>query len=245
MNWYARTEQLLQQENVQQLNQAKVAVYGMGGVGSYAVEALARAGVGHLRVVDFDTVNPTNINRQLFAVTSSIDKPKVALAKERILSINPQCKVDCRNEFITADTVASLLEPPVDIVVDAIDSVASKVNLIAKAYEQNIPVVTSMGAGGRMDSSQIFTGDISESKICPLAKIIRKRLHRRDIYKGIRCVYSLEVPLNKLPYNSEDADEAPTHGRPRTPIGTISYMPGIFGLKVAEEVIRMVLDPVS
>jgi tRNA A37 threonylcarbamoyladenosine dehydratase len=144
--------------------------------------------------------------------------------------------------FINADTVEELLEPEVDVVVDAIDSVSSKVNLIVAAYEKGYPGVTSMGAGGRIDSSQIHAGDISESTVCPLAKIIRKRLHRRGVFEGIRCVYSVEPAENKLPYNEEDADEPQEHGRQRTPIGTISYMPGIFGLKVAEEVIRLILN---
>ena len=245
MNWYARTEQLLKRSKVEKLAKSSVAVFGMGGVGSYAVEALARSGIGHLRLVDFDTVNPSNINRQLFALTTTVDKPKVVLAQERVAAINPDCKVDGRGVFINADTVEGLLEPAVDVVVDAIDSVSSKVNLIVAAYEKRLPVVTSMGAGGRTDSSQIRSGDISESTICPLARIIRKRLHRRGVYEGIRCIYSVERAENKLPYNEEDADGPPVHGRARTPIGTISYMPGIFGLKVAEEAIKMLLKNVG
>ncbi len=242
MKWYARTEQLLQKDNIEKLHKSSVAVYGMGGVGSYAVEALARAGVGYLRLVDFDTVNPSNINRQLFALSSTVERPKVELAQERVKEINPQCKVDSRNVNINAETVDDLLQPEVDVIIDAIDSVSSKVNLIVAAYEKNYPIVTSMGAGGRTDSSKIYAGDISESTICPLAKIIRKRLHRRGVFEGIRCIYSIERAENKLPYNEEDVDEPPANGRPRTPIGTISYMPGIFGLKVAEEAIKIIIN---
>lgn len=241
MKWYARTEQLLQKENIDKLRQSRIAVFGLGGVGSYTVEALARAGVGYLRLVDFDTINPTNINRQLFALTTTIGVPKVNLAEERVKTIYPQCQVDTRNILINADSVDALLEPAVDVVVDAIDSVSSKVNLIVATYEKGYPIITSMGAGGRTDSSRIRVGDISESTICPLAKIIRKRIHRRGVYNGIQCVYSIERAENKLPFDCEDVDKPSGKGRARTPIGTISYMPGMFGLKVAEEAIGLIL----
>jgi tRNA A37 threonylcarbamoyladenosine dehydratase len=241
VNWYARTEQLLGKEGWEALKRARVAVFGLGGVGSYAVEALARAGIGYLRIADFDVVNISNINRQLFALQSTLGKPKVEAARQRILDINPSCEVDGRNCFINAQSIDELLSPALDIVVDAIDSVSSKVSLIHAAREKGYAVVSSMGAGGRTAGAQIHAGDISESFNCPLARMIRKRIHRRGIYEGIRCVYSIEKARNKLPFKNEDVDRAEGRGRQRTPIGTISYMLGLFGLRVAEEVIAILL----
>jgi tRNA threonylcarbamoyladenosine dehydratase len=243
MRWFARTEQLVGPEGYERLKQARVAVYGLGGVGSFAVEALARAGVGHLRVVDHDVVNPSNLNRQLFALRSTIGKPKADVAAERIRDINPDCEVDARRAFINGDSVAELLEPRVDVVVDAIDSVNAKVALMQAAFEAGIPVVSSMGAGGRQDGGGVLLGDLSETDVCPLAAVIRKRLRRRGIATGIRCVYSTEPCRNDLPPNPVDVDAHVGPGRKRTPLGTLSYMPALFGLRVAEEVIRMLLTP--
>jgi tRNA A37 threonylcarbamoyladenosine dehydratase len=241
MRWFARTEQLLGAEGLERLTRARVAVFGLGGVGSYACEALARAGVGHLRLVDYDCVNATNLNRQLFALHSSIGQPKVDLAAARILDINPACEVDPRRVFINAETVAGLLEPEVDLVVDAIDSLSSKVLLLEAALARGPKVVSSMGAGGRMDGGQVACGDLDETRICPLARVVRQRLHRRGIRTGIRCVYSLEPARNTLPHDPRDAGEHVGSGRARTPIGTISYMPALFGLRVAQEAIALLL----
>ena len=241
MRWFARTEQLLGVEGLERLAQARVAVFGLGGVGSFAVEALARAGVGHLRLVDYDCTNITNINRQLFAVHSTLGQSKVALASARVLDINPACQVDARQVFINPETVGALLEPGVDVVVDAIDSLSSKVELLEACVSRGLRVVSSMGAGGRMDGDQTFCGDLDETRICPLAKVVRQRLHRRGIRTGIRCVYSLEPALNTLPHDPRDVGEHQGTGRPRTPIGTISYMPALFGLRVAQEVISLLL----
>jgi tRNA A37 threonylcarbamoyladenosine dehydratase len=243
MRWHARTEQLVGAEAYGRLQAFRVGVYGLGGVGSFAVEALARAGIGHLRVVDHDVVNPSNLNRQLFALRSSIGRPKAEVAAERIRDINPDCGVDARRAFINGDSVAELLAPELDIVVDAIDSVNAKVALMQAAFERNIPTVSSMGAGGRLDGSRILLGDLSETDVCPLAAIIRKRLRRRGITTGIRCVYSTEPCRNDLLPNPIDLDAHVGPGRKRTPLGTLSYMPALFGLRVAEEVIRMILAP--
>jgi tRNA A37 threonylcarbamoyladenosine dehydratase len=241
MRWFARTEQLVGPEGYERLQSARVAVYGLGGVGSFAVEALARAGIGHLRVVDHDVVNPSNLNRQLFGLRSTLGRPKTDVAEERIRDINPDCRVDARRAFINGDSVTELLDPPVDVVVDAIDSVNAKVALMQAAFEQGVRMVSSMGAGGRQDGSQILVGDLSETDVCPLAAIIRKRLRRRGITTGIRCVYATEPCRNDLPPNPVDIDIHVGAGRKRTPLGTLSYMPALFGLRVAEEVIRMIL----
>jgi tRNA A37 threonylcarbamoyladenosine dehydratase len=241
MRWFARTEQLLGAEALARLAGARVAVFGLGGVGSFAVEALARAGVGRLRLVDYDCTNATNVNRQLFALHSSLGQPKVALAAARVLDINPACQVEPRQVFINGETVGALLEPGVDVVVDAIDSLSSKVLLLEACVARGLRVVSSMGAGGRLDGAQVHCGDLDETRICPLARVVRQRLHRLGIRTGIRCVYSLEPARNTLPYDPGDAGGHQGEGRPRTPIGTISYLPALFGLRVAQEVLAMLL----
>jgi tRNA threonylcarbamoyladenosine dehydratase len=241
MRWYARTEQLLGREAMARLEGATVAIFGLGGVGSYACEALARAGVGGLRLVDYGTVDLSNINRQLFALHSTVGRTKVELAAQRVLDINPACRVDVRPGFVNAETVEDFLEGPPDVVVDAIDSLNSKVTLLEAAWRRGIPLVASMGAGGRMDASQIRVGDLSETLICPLARMVRLRLRRRGVSRGIPCVYSVEPSRNTTPHDPQDAGEHVGTGRVRTPIGTVSYLPAIFGLRVAQEVLAELL----
>lgn len=241
MNQFARTAQLLGPESMEKIKNATVAVFGLGAVGSFAVEALARTGVGNLMLIDFDRVDASNINRQLLALHSTIGREKSALACERIKDINPGCNVTVFNSFVNADSLEDLLSQQMDVVVDAIDGLNSKINLIVSARQQNLAVVSSMGAGGRTDTAMIRTGDISETSVCPLARVVRQRLHRRGLYEGVRAVYSIEKPLNKQPYRSEDAqDPLPVHGRFRPPIGTVSWIPGIFGLTIAGEVIQII-----
>ncbi len=228
---------------MEKIKKAKVAVFGLGAVGSFAIEALARTGVGSLTLIDFDTVEASNINRQLFALNSTIGRKKADLACERIKDINPVCRVEIHNSFINAQSLGNLLSKDIDVVVDAIDGLNSKVNLIVEAVKLNLEVVSSMGAAGKRDISMIRTGDISETQVCPLARVVRQRLHRRGIYKGIRAVYSIEKPLNKQPYNAEDAVEPMSdHGRSRPPIGSVSWVPGVFGLTMAGEVINILIN---
>ena len=241
MNQFARTEQLFGKKSMEKIKNATVAVFGLGAVGSFALEALARTGVGNLFLIDFDKVDVSNINRQLFALNSTIGRPKVDLACERVKDINPLCNVKICNSFVNADSLGELLSTDIDVVVDAIDGLNSKINLIVSAKQQNLAVVSSMGAAGRIDISMIRTGDISETSVCPLARVVRQRLHRRGLYEGVRVVYSIEKPLNKQPYKSEDAQEPlPVHGRFRPPIGTVSWVPGVFGLTIASEVINII-----
>ena len=239
MRWFARTEQLLGADAMARLGAARVAVFGLGGVGSFAVEALARAGVGHLRLVDYGSSDATNLNRQLFALRSTLDLPKVEAAAARILDINPDCRVDPRRAFLDPGTVGGLLEPELDLVLDAIDSLSSKVLLLAACVERGLPVLSSMGAGGRVDGAQVQVGDLSETKVCPLARMVRQRLGRLGIRTGIRCVYSEEPARNTLPHDPRDTAEHFGTGRRRTPIGTVSYMPALFGLRLAQEAIGM------
>lgn len=242
MRWYARTEQLLGPEAVARLAGARVAVFGLGGVGSFAVEALARAGVGHLRLVDYGTVDASNINRQLYALHSTLGCRKVDLAAARVRDINPDAQVDPRPGFVNAETVAALLEGPLDLVVDAIDSLNSKVTLLEAALGLGLPLISSMGAGGRLDGAQVQVADLAETRICPLARMVRLRLRRRGIQGGIPCVFSPEPARNVTPYLPQDQGEHFGAGRVRTPIGTISYLPALFGLRVAQEGLRMLLE---
>jgi tRNA A37 threonylcarbamoyladenosine dehydratase len=242
MNRFNRTEQLIGKKGLQKLSQARVAVFGLGAVGSYAVEALARAGIGHLRLVDFDVVNMSNINRQLYALTSTVGKPKAELAAERVRDINPDCVVDARQAFFTTDTVDDLLAGPLDAVVDAIDSVGPKILLIAEAVKRGYFVVSSMGAASRLDANAITTVDISETWNCPLARFVRKRLRRHGIASGVRCVYTPEPAQNKLPPVESEPELAPqVKGRRKKVIGSMSYVTGIFGLKATGVVVGYLL----
>lgn len=245
MNQFARIEQLLGSLALEKIKQARVAVFGLGAVGSFATEALARSGVGYLRLVDFDTVDASNINRQLFALNSTIGQQKAVVAKERVKDINPHCQVEVHSAFVNADSLTDLLSPDLDMVVDAIDGLNSKVNLIFGAKEMGLDLVSSMGAGGKTDISMIRTGDLFESSVCPLARMVRQRLRRRGLSHGVSCVYSIEPPLNKQPYEETDAEDSlEGHGRPRPPIGTIAWVPGSFGLALAGEAIGQITrDP--
>lgn len=241
MRWYSRTELLLGEEALARLRTARVAVFGLGGVGGYAVEALARAGVGALRLVDHDVVSPSNMNRQLFALRSTLGQPKVDVARARVLDINPDCEVDARRTFINADSLPELLEGDLDVVVDAIDSVSCKVALLHAAHARGAFTVSSMGAGGRLASAHAHVADLSRTRMCPLAAIIRKKLRKLGVHKGIRCVYSLEPADNKREPNPLDHVPHVGPGRERRPLGTISYMPALFGLRVAEEALGRLL----
>ncbi|MBU0971791.1 MAG: tRNA threonylcarbamoyladenosine dehydratase [Proteobacteria bacterium] len=243
MNQFARTEQLLGRDAMEKIRQARVAVFGLGAVGSFATEALARAGVGYLRLVDFDRVDASNINRQLYALNSTIGRQKAKLAKERVEDINPLCTVDVHHAFVNAESLTDLLSQDLTVVVDAIDGLNSKVNLIFGAAGMGLPVVSSMGAGGKTDISLIKTGDLSQTCVCPLARVVRQRLHRRGLYQGVTCVYSIEKPLNKQPYAPADAAETLSgHGRSRPPIGTIPWVPGVFGLNMAAEAAKIIVQ---
>lgn len=232
---YSRTELLLQPEGLARLKAAHVLVVGLGGVGGYAAEQLCRAGVGRLTIVDGDCVGETNINRQLIALQSTVGKPKVALFKERFLDINPDCQIVAVQEFIRDDRMIDLLEAgPYDCVVDCIDTLAPKVFLLFHSHRLGYPTVSSMGSGGKLDPSQVQACDISKSNTCPLAFMVRKRLHHLGVYDGIRVVFSTE----KIPPHAMIEDRSDNH---LTTIGTISYMPPLFGCFLAAEAIKILL----
>ncbi|MCK4622981.1 MAG: tRNA threonylcarbamoyladenosine dehydratase [Desulfuromonadales bacterium] len=229
---FSRMELLIGTEGLAKLQRASVMVFGIGGVGSYAVEALARAGVGRLTLVDFDEVCSSNINRQIHALDSTVGRPKVEVMAERCRAINPQLEVVPVHQFYCAETSAGLLAPESDYVLDCIDHIAAKLHLLQSCYQQGLPIISSMGAANKLDPTQVRVADLAETKKCRLARIIRKELRKRGIEHGIKTVFSME---EFLPLNDAEADV-------RKPVlGSSSYLPPIFGLTMAGEVIQTLL----
>lgn len=219
-------------------------VAGLGAVGSYAVEGLARSGIGKLKLVDFDVVRESNINRQLYALDSTIGRPKAELAEARVRDINPECDVQGTAEFIDDESLIKLLDDKPDLVVDAIDSVGPKIGLIKAVHSRGIPLISSMGAAMRSDPCLIRTGDISETTFCPLARQIRRRLKRSGIESGIQCVYSIEqIPEDAMIKEGETwtEEDVMPRGRPRRTLGSSSCITGIFGLTLAQEAVNRLL----
>jgi tRNA A37 threonylcarbamoyladenosine dehydratase len=234
---FIRTHILLGDEGLQQLAGKHVLVAGLGGVGSYCVEALARAGIGRFTLIDHDVVAVSNINRQLLALHSTIGQSKAELMRARIADINPDCKVTILKIFLTIDNVNDLVPADSDYVIDCIDSLSCKVALLAESLKRGLNVASSMGAGNRLDPSRIRIADISKTEVCPLARLIRLRLRRENIYKPLLTVYSDEAGSAPLP---PQPVEGP--GRARAVNGTISYMPALFGMMLAGAVINRLLE---
>lgn len=230
-----RTHILIGDEGIKRLAESHVFVAGLGGVGSYCAEALARAGVGRLTLLDFDVVAASNINRQLPALGSTIGRKKIEVIAERIRDINPACELTLHEYFMHADDVPTMLAPGYDFVVDCIDSLNSKVTLVETAWRLNMNVASSMGAGGKLDPTRIHVTDMMKTEVCHLARFMRHRLRKRGVGKGIIAVWSDEPPLKPLPPEATDG------GRPRAVNGTISYMPSLFGLTLAGVVINRLL----
>jgi tRNA A37 threonylcarbamoyladenosine dehydratase len=232
---FSRTVLLIGDDGLQQLTASRVLVAGVGGVGSYAVEALARAGVGQMTLVDGDTIHPSNLNRQLHALTSTVGQAKVAVMAERLRLINPGLQVTPLQELITPYNVSSLLEPSYDLVLDAIDTFSAKLALLQGCVECRIPVISSMGAAGKLDPTRIQIADIADSQGCRLARKLRKELRRSGIGSGVTVVYSDE------PCSFECLGEPEAAGD-RRPLGSISYLPATFGLFMAAETVRLLLN---
>jgi tRNA A37 threonylcarbamoyladenosine dehydratase len=231
-DWKCRTELIIGSENLHRLQNAHVLIAGLGGVGGYATEQLCRAGIGKLTIVDSDIVQPSNRNRQIIALTSTEEKPKIQVIAQRLKDINPEIEIQAVNEFLDENNIPRLINHNYDYVVDAIDTLSPKVALLAEAYRKGLRVVSSMGSGGRLDPSKIEVADISKSHHCKFAYIVRKYLHKHGIYEGIRVVYSTE------PVPPEAIIATDGSGNKRSLVGTISYMPAIFGCYCAAEVIR-------
>lgn len=242
---FSRTELIIGKENLEKLKDKKVAIFGIGGVGSFVVEGLVRAGVGKFVLVDDDCVCLTNINRQLHATMKTIGKPKVEVMKNRISEINPKAEVEVIQKFYSPDTADEMIRKDYDYIVDAIDTVTGKISLVEKAYEMGIPIISCMGAGNKMDPTKFEVADIYETSIDPLAKVMRKELRARGI-PALKVVYSKEEPIKPIETESSSCSKncicPPGTARKCTVRhqvpGSISFVPSVAGLIIAGEVVK-------
>jgi tRNA A37 threonylcarbamoyladenosine dehydratase len=234
-HWLNRTELLIGEENIKKLSKAHVLIVGLGGVGGYAAEQICRAGVGRMTIVDGDVVNETNKNRQLIALDSTIDKPKAYILRDRLLDINPNMKITTIDYFLMASMMEELLDGEFDYVVDAIDTVDPKFNLLKHAFLKKHKIVSSMGAGGKFDIEKVQIKDISKTENCYLARAVRKRLNKEKIRKGIKVVFSKEI-VDKKYVIIEDGQNKKSN------VATISYMPAVFGCLCAQVVITDLIE---
>lgn len=226
---FSRTELLIGEEAIEKLRKAKVAVFGVGGVGGYVAEALGRSGVGSIELIDNDVVSLTNINRQIIALTSTIGKQKTEVMKERLLDINPEIEVSVRNEFFLHETADTFDFSKYDYVVDAIDTVSGKIELVMQCEKANTKIISCMGAGNKLDPTKFVVTDIYKTSTCPLARVMRTELKKRGVRK-LKVVYSTEQAIK--PLSSEEQS-----GKRQTP-GSTAFVPSVAGLICASEVIK-------
>ena len=248
LNQFSRTELLIGEDGINKLQNAKVAVFGVGGVGSFVVEGLVRAGVGHFVLVDDDKICLTNLNRQIIATRKTIGKYKVDVAKERILEINPNATIETYQEFYMPNSESNILTEDLDYVVDCIDTVTAKIELVMNCKKLNIPIISAMGTGNKLDPSKFEITDIYKTSVCPLAKVMRKELRTRGI-KKLKVVYSKEEPI-KPNENCENSCKnnciCPPGTKRKCSIrnqvpGSISFVPSVAGLMIAGEIVREIL----
>lgn len=233
--WTERAELLFKKEGLERLKNAHVMVVGLGGVGSFAAEFLARAGVGKMTIVDGDVVDITNINRQLPALHSTVGQPKVTIVGDRLMDINPELKLVRIKEFLSPDRAYELVTEEYDYVLDCIDSITPKLNLIISARRKKVKIISNMGAGGKYEAGKVKVTDISKTEYCPLAKTVRKRLRKEGVSKGVKVVFSTEAP--------DQASLKMTDGQnfKKSFFGTNSWIPAVFGLHSAETVVKHLL----
>ena len=228
LNQFSRTELMIGKEAIEKLHNSKIAIFGMGGVGSYVVEGLVRAGVQNFLLVDNDEVSLTNLNRQIIATTKTIGRAKVEVAKERILEINPNSKVEIYKEFFMPES-RGILDSSITYIVDCVDTVTAKIELVLRANKLNIPIISSMGTGNKLDPTKFEITDIFKTSVCPLAKVMRKELKSREI-KKLKVLYSKEEPI-RIKCNTSEK-QVP---------GSISFVPSVAGLIIAGEVIKDII----
>ena len=234
-NQFARTEMLLGAENMRRLQGARVAVFGIGGVGGYTVEALARSGVGSLDLIDADDVSLTNLNRQIIATHRTVGQRKVDVARDRVHDLNPDCRVSIYPVFYTPETAGQFDFSQYDYVVDAIDTVIGKIALVMQAEEAGVPIISSMGAGNKLDPTAFRVADIYKTSVCPLAKVMRRELKKRGI-QHLKVVYSEEQAMTPILSEEETAETKGTTNRVAP--GSIAFVPSVVGLIIAGEVIK-------
>lgn len=232
ISWLSRTTLLIGEESVWNLTKKHVMVVGMGGVGSFAAEFVARSGVGEMTIIDGDVVDPTNRNRQLPALATNHGVSKAEIMADRLMAINPELKLHVVKEFVNPEMVEEQLKRKPDFIIDAIDSITPKITFITAAYGSKIPLVSSMGAGAKLDPTQLKIVDISKTHTCPFAQQIRKNLKRNGIYKGIKVVFSPEEPIKESLMLTDGKNYK------KSAYGTISYLPATFGAAVASVAIR-------
>jgi len=235
-SWLSRTQLLIGEEKLAKLTRSHVMVVGMGGVGSFAAEFICRSGIGKMTIIDGDVVDPTNRNRQLPALAINHGVSKADIMAERLLAINPELELTVIKQFINPEMVDQLLSSNPDYVIDAIDSITPKITFIKMAYEKKLPLVSSMGAGAKLDPTQLKVTDISKTIICPFAQQIRKMLKKHGIYKGIKVVFSPEEPIKESLMMTDGSNYK------KSAYGTISYLPATFGAVVSSVVIRDLLE---
>ncbi|MGL4364165.1 MAG: tRNA threonylcarbamoyladenosine dehydratase [Bacteroidales bacterium] len=235
-DWQTRSELLLGKQALNNLKHSHVLIVGLGGVGAYAAEMLCRAGIGKLTLVDADTVSDSNRNRQLVALCSTLGKPKVEVLAARLQDINPKIELHCLQKYVHTHEFDDLLNSPYSYVIDAIDTLLPKVNFLEKCLQYKQNVVSSMGAGGRIDPTLVQVADVAKSHHCPLAYMLRKRLHQRGIHTGFQVVFSPEA-IAKESIVLTDAES-----NKKSIVGTVSYMPAVFGCTCASVVIRQITN---
>lgn len=233
LDQFSRTELLIGKHAIEKLKKSKVAIFGIGGVGSYVVEGLARAGIGNFILVDNDEVSLTNLNRQIIATYETIGKAKVDIAKKRILEINPDASIQVYKEFFMPDS-KEILDETVDYIVDAVDTVTAKIELVVRANRLNIPIISCMGTGNKLDPIKFEIADIYKTSVCPLAKIMRKELKNRGI-KNLKVLYSKEEPIKIN--NDNNGIEEKKETKKQVP-GSISFVPSVAGLIISGEVVK-------
>ena len=248
LNQFSRTELVIGKEGLEKLSNAKVAIFGLGGVGSFVLEGLVRAGVGNFVLIDDDRICLTNLNRQILATRKTVGQPKVEVAKQRILDINPDANVEIHQEFFMPET-EGILDNSIDYIVDCIDTVTAKIELVVRADKLNIPIISCMGTGNKLDPTRFEVTDIYKTSVCPLAKVMRKELRSRGI-KKLKVVYSKEEPVRL----NETAENSCKHNcicppgikrkctiRNQVP-GSVSFVPSVAGLIIAGEVVKSILN---
>ena len=248
LNQFSRTELLIGKEGIEKLKKSKVAIFGIGGVGSFVVEGLVRAGVENFVLIDDDKICLTNLNRQIIATRKTIGKYKADVAKERILEINPNANVEVYKEFYMPDSKTNIINKELSYIVDCVDTVTAKIEIIMQAKKENIPVISSMGTGNKLDPTKFEITDIYKTNICPLAKVMRKELRKRNI-ESLKVIYSEEEPIKPDDTNSSSCKTnciCPPGTKRKCTIrnqvpGSISFVPSVAGLMIAGEIVKDII----
>lgn len=246
LNQFSRTELLIGEDGIEKLSKAKVAIFGIGGVGSFVAEGLVRAGVGNFILVDNDKISLTNLNRQIHSTTKTIGKYKVDVMKERMLEINPNANIETSKEFYLPNSKQNLLDSSISYIVDCVDTVTAKIELVINSKKLNIPIISAMGTGNKLDPTKFKITDIYKTDICPLAKVMRKELRKRGI-DSLKVLYSTEEPIKpkqkdcKEELTNIDETNKKNSIKKQTP-GSISFVPSVAGLIIAGEVVKDIID---